>query len=187
MPPDSSEVFVRARRRQVHHFQLGERHFVEQLTRQIEVLPDRELHVPQHREGGEQRALLEQGCPNGVRRCAGRSRRRRPGRREYLDQPLALRQQPMIERINTTFRRPRRPRSEDLAAEDIEREPVEHRRGAGGAAKPTTRSRTRITASLPGSAMVPILAHIPIEAKNMANMPSSRITRKIDFTTESVS
>ena len=30
------------------------------------------------------------------------------------------------------------------------------------------------------------IAHIPIAAKNMANTPSSTMTRKIDFTTEAV-
>ena len=64
MPPDSSEgnlsqhVGV-----EPDHFQLGDRHLVEQPRRQVEIFAHRELHVLAHGQRGEQRALLEQHAP----------------------------------------------------------------------------------------------------------------------------
>ena len=48
--------------------------------------------------------------------------------------------------------------------------------------KSTTRSRTLITQFWMPFAIV----YIPIDAKNMANAPSTTMTRKIDLTTDSV-
>ena len=49
--------------RQPDHFELGDRQFVHQPLRQIEIFAHRELHVLAHRQRGEQRALLEQDAP----------------------------------------------------------------------------------------------------------------------------
>ena len=67
--------------------------------------------------------------------------------------------------------------AQDLAGTDVERQMVEHDLVAE-ADHEIAHGDDRL---LPAT-----LHHIPIEAKKMANRPSSTITRKIDFTTDAV-
>ena len=93
--------------------------------------------------------------------------------------PVRRGTRPMMVRISTDLPAPEAPTNPRISPRNTS---THSPSSTTASPKPTTRSRTLITASLPPSA----IAHIPIEAKNIANRPSSTITRKIDLTTESV-
>ena len=114
-----------------------------------------------------------------ARRSARRSpcRDRRPAPRSC---PAAWAARPMIVRSSTDLPLPEPPTRPRISPR---RTSSDRWSSTTCSPKPTTRSRTRIAGI---GASVCIRAHIPIEAKKMANRPSSTITRKIDFTTEVV-
>ena len=77
-----------------HHFELGERHFVHQPWRKVEIFAHRELHVLAHGERGEQRALLEQNAPTAFERAPLGLVGFLKIDGQHLDQAMTLRQEP---------------------------------------------------------------------------------------------
>ena len=176
MPPESSAGNLQVLGCEPDHFELGERHFVHQPLRQFEILAHRELHVLAHGERGEERALLKQNAPAAFERaplafaCFGEIDA------EHLDRTLAARQEPDDGAQQHRFARARSADdAKDLGGSHIEGKMVEHDLVAEAddeVAHLDDRSLRH--------------RHIPIEAKKIANRPSSTITRKIDWTTEAV-
>src|SRR5215207_4531223 len=164
---------------QADHAELGHHDLVEQPLRNLKILAHRKLDVLPHGERGKQRALLEQDAPAPLDAAALGGTRRVEIDTEYLDAAADLRHQADDGARQHRFSGARGPdKSQNLAALDVEVEPVEHPRLAelhGDVANPDD-----------GVGNLASHGHIPIDAKKMANTPSITITKKIPFTTEDV-
>ena len=159
------------------HFQLGERDLLDQARRQVEIFADRELHVLQHRERGEQRALLEQHAPAPLDRTPLVVVDGAEIGAEHFDAAVALGQQPDDGAHQHRLAGARAAdEAEDLAFEHVERRVIEHGRFAEADDEIAHADHGGVAGH----------AHIPIAAKNMAKKPSSTMTRKIDLTTDEV-
>src|SRR6478735_7847192 len=164
---------------QTHHAELGHHDLVEQPLRDLEIFAHRKLNVLAHCERGEQRALLEQDAPAALDAAALRRVRRVEIDAEHLDPSGDLRHQADDSPRQYRFARTgRADKSQDLAALDVEIEPVEH----PGLAK----LDRNVADADDGVGNLVRHGHIPIDAKKMANTPSITITKKIPFTTEDV-
>src|SRR5262249_47049442 len=124
-------------------------------------------------------ALLEQDTPAPSDDLTIILRRRVEIRAEDLDLALAFWQQSDDRTKQHRFPTARRTdQTDDLAAVDIERQFVEHGLMA--------ESDHQVADADRQGSWVQVHGHIPIDAKNTANRPSSTMTKKIDFTTDVV-
>src|SRR5205807_6234040 len=106
---------------------LGERDFVKQAWRQVEMLAHRKLNVLTNSQRGEQRALLEQNAPAPLDRAPLPAVEAAKIIPEHLDGACALGQQADDSAHQHRLARARAAdETENLAAEDIERHMVEH-------------------------------------------------------------
>src|SRR6185295_2268625 len=164
---------------QTHHAELGHHDLVEQPLRNLEIFAHRKLDVLPHRERGEQRALLKQDAPAALDAAALGGTRGIKIDAKHLDASTELRHEADDGPRQHRFSGARgADKSQNLAALDVEVEPVEHPRLAelhGNVANPDD-----------GVGNLARHGHIPIDAKKMANTPSITITKKIPFTTEDV-
>src|SRR5487761_2284444 len=166
-------------RRQADHFKLGDRDLVHQRLRQRQIFAQRELDILPHGKRRKQRALLEQDAPSP----GGALVAAIPGSPDSGAQDLDLAASPRNEPDNGSHQyRPAAAGStdqaEDLAPADVERQMVDPDLPAEADHQILDADRELRSRLLH--------RHIPIDAKNTANSPSSTITRKIDFTTDVV-
>src|SRR3954468_23825866 len=165
---------------EAHHHEFGDHHLVEQFLRELEIFAHRKLDVLPHRERGKQRALLKQDAPAPLHAAALVGVRRIEIDAEYLDAARHLRHQADDGAGQYGFARAgRADEAEDLAALDVEVEPVEHAGFAelhGDVANPDDGVGSWLKRH----------GYIPIAAKKIANTPSITMTKKMPFTTDEV-
>src|SRR5882672_4272017 len=164
---------------QAHHAEFGHHDFVEQALRELEIFAHRKLDVLPHRERREQRALLKQDAPSPFDAAPLMRVGLVEIDAEHLDAAGDLGHQADDGARQHRLARTRRAdEAEDLAALDVEIEPVENPR----------RAELHRDVANPDDGVGNFAGHghIPIDAKKMANTPSMTMTKKIPFTTDDV-
>src|SRR5262249_34890884 len=146
----------------------------------LEIFAHRKLDVLPHGERGEQRALLEQDAPAPLHRAPRIGARRIEVDAEHLDAPGDLRHEANDgARQHGLAGAGGTDETQDLAAADVEIEPVEHARRAE-----LHRDVAHADDGIGGWSLSH--GYIPIAAKKIANTPSITMTKKMPFTTEAV-
>ena len=146
---------------------------------QIQIFAHRELDVLPHRQGGKQRALLEQDSPATLDASPRRGIRGVKVNPEDFDASADLGDQSNDgTRQHRLARAGRTDEAKDFAALHVEIEPVQNLGGA----------ELHRDIANPDNGVLDFgrHRHIPIEAKKIANTPSITMTKKIPFTTEEV-
>src|SRR5262245_2794405 len=166
---------MRGLRRQSDHGELDKGKVVHHRLRQLKMLPHRQLDVLQNGQRGEQRPILEQDAPaaldvDAILRCQsfGVAAEQLDLAHVGFDQPGDDAEQHRLALAGAADN------GEDLAAIDVEIEPVPNLIAAEALGEPADADQD-LSAVLQG--------HIPIDDKNMANTASRIITRKIALTT----
>src|SRR6266853_1894590 len=164
---------------QPHHAELGDRDFVEQALRDVEIFAHRELDILPHRQRGKQGALLEQDAPAPLDPASRGGIGGVEIDPEHLDTAADLGNEADDgagqHRLAGSGRTDE---AQDLAALHVEIEPVQNLGGA--------EPYRDVAHPDDGVGNFRRHRHIPIEAKKIANTPSITMTKKIPCTTEEV-